>query len=176
MQTQICEKCFVEKVINAFPLREGTPYFNCKECCKIINRKAYLKCQKRQIIYSRNRRIKHPDCNKKYYYAHKEKCRTANKAWYKEHRDYDNAKKQRRRADKMGTSGSYTAEEWQRLKQVYNYTCLRCFDYEPNIKLTADHIKPLIHGGLNNIENIQPLCLSCNSSKKDKFTDYRCHF
>jgi 5-methylcytosine-specific restriction endonuclease McrA len=44
---------------------------------------------------------------------------------------------------------------------------------EPGIVLTRDHVVPLKHGGLNTIENIQPLCGSCNSRKHLKHIDYR---
>lgn len=34
--------------------------------------------------------------------------------------------------------------------------------------LTADHIVPLSKGGTNTWDNLQGLCLSCNSAKRDK--------
>ena len=69
--------------------------------------------------------------------------------------------------------GSYTFGEWELLKKQYNHTCLSCLKKEPEIKLSQDHIIPLSKGGSNNIENIQPLCFSCNSRKYTKTIDYR---
>jgi hypothetical protein len=71
------------------------------------------------------------------------------------------------------SEGQYTAKEWKDLKERYNYTCLACRRREPEIKLTPDHVLSLHSGGTNYITNIQPLCLSCNSSKGAKHIDYR---
>lgn len=60
---------------------------------------------------------------------------------------------------------SHTYGEWELLKKQYNYTCPCCGLSEPEIKLTEDHIIPLSKGGSDLIENIQPLCLSCNLKK-----------
>lgn len=78
-----------------------------------------------------------------------------------------------RRALKRKAEGSYTSAEWKALCARYDHTCLCCGRKEPEIKLTVDHVIPLIKGGSNYIENIQPLCLSCNSSKQTKTIDYR---
>jgi 5-methylcytosine-specific restriction endonuclease McrA len=66
--------------------------------------------------------------------------------------------------------GSYTRDEWVALLASVNNTCLCCGDPGP---LTVDHIVPLSLGGLNKIENIQPLCLSCNTQKGVRIRDYR---
>lgn len=73
----------------------------------------------------------------------------------------------------LKTKQAYTLQEWEALKEKYNHTCLRCGKKEPEIKLTVDHILAVSKGGSNSIDNIQPLCGSCNSSKGSTFVDYR---
>jgi 5-methylcytosine-specific restriction endonuclease McrA len=75
------------------------------------------------------------------------------------------------------TPGTYTNDEWERLKRRYKNICLCCHRSEPEIKLEKDHIWPVSLGGLNIIENIQPLCVACNRRKRDKIISYRvCRF
>lgn len=72
----------------------------------------------------------------------------------------------------LGTEGSHTKEEWEDLKKEYNFTCPSCHKVEPEIKLTQDHIISLSRGGTDYIDNIQPLCHSCNSSKNYRTIRY----
>lgn len=77
-----------------------------------------------------------------------------------------------RRALRNNAIGFHTEGEWETLKAQYNWTCPSCKKREPKIKLTEDHIIPLSKGGSNNIENIQPLCRSCNCKKHTKIIKY----
>ena len=79
----------------------------------------------------------------------------------------------KRRAMKNSSFGIITIAEWEDLKQKYKYRCLSCGKYEPEISLTQDHIIPLSRGGGNTIDNIQPLCKSCNSKKYTDIVDFR---
>lgn len=77
-----------------------------------------------------------------------------------------------RRIRKLNVLGNHTFEEWKSLKKQYGYCCPACGKLEPEIKLTEDHIVPLIKGGNDYIKNIQPLCKSCNSKKQCKTIKY----
>jgi len=78
----------------------------------------------------------------------------------------------RRRARKLNAEGSHTQGEWELLKRQYGYTCPACGRQEPEITLTEDLIISLSKGGSDYIENIQPLCRSCNCRKHTKIIKY----
>lgn len=95
-----------------------------------------------------------------------------NRKWRKENKEYSNFLARRRSYLKINALGSHSFEEWQSLKGQYNWTCPCCKRKEPEIKLTEDHIIPLSKGGTNDISNIQPLCVSCNSKKSTKIVKF----
>jgi len=140
---------------------------------------------------------------RKYREAHFEKVRSATRKWLAENRERINqwhrewclnnkekrctsvrkwqianpekarVYRQNHLALKNSNGGKITTQEWQWLREFYNFTCLKCGRKEPEIKLTLDHVKPLKLGGKNIIENAQPLCNSCNASKGAREIDYR---
>ncbi len=80
--------------------------------------------------------------------------------------------KYRYKARKRGAIGSHTEQQWFELKFKYGFMCLCCKKFEPEIKLTEDHIVPLSRGGSDYIGNIQPLCQRCNSIKHTKVINF----
>lgn len=77
-----------------------------------------------------------------------------------------------------GVIGTHTNQEWEDLKKYYNFKCAVCGEKESRLKnlwegtsfnkLTKDHIIPIAKGGTDYIQNIKPLCISCNARKRDK--------
>ncbi len=84
----------------------------------------------------------------------------------------DDGRRNRRKVRLRNNGGFHSKYEWENLKAQYNWTCPSCKIGEPEIKLTKDHIISILNGGSDNIENIQPLCRSCNSKKNSKNIRY----
>lgn len=63
----------------------------------------------------------------------------------------------------------FTLRDWWNVLKEFDYTCVYCGKTRTRsgrrVRLTRDHIVPLIKGGDNTRSNIVPACRSCNSSK-----------
>lgn len=94
------------------------------------------------------------------------------KWWVDNNRERVYFANRRRKMMRREALGTHTFEQWEALKKTYNFTCPACLRSEPDIRLTQDHIKPLTKGGSDFIDNIQPLCGSCNSRKNDREIKY----
>lgn len=90
--------------------------------------------------------------------------------WAKSNPEKVRITKNTRRARIAGAGGTYTSQEWNALCEYFHNKCLCCGSNDP---LTADHVVPLSSGGSNTIDNLQPLCFSCNCKKGTKTIDYR---
>jgi len=160
--TKICSKCLVEKSGDDFVLcrREKDGLSNtCKQCQKENRKKNKEASTLRVLTWQRNNPEKLKAKQKRYQDKHKEQIR-----------DLVRARTNRRRTRLTQAGGSFTREEWNVLCARYEYRCLCCGEHK---KLTADHIVPVSLGGSSNIDNIQPLCGSCNAKKRTQTIDYR---
>ena len=95
----------------------------------------------------------------------KRKDKERGKKYKLEHRDRYTFLQNKRRMLIKKVGGTFTFQQWIDLCDRCNNTCNLC---GKKLKLTIDHIVPVSKGGNNFIENIQPLCLSCNSKKSNK--------
>lgn len=66
--------------------------------------------------------------------------------------------------------GTHTDEEWRVLMSACGDKCVNCGSDGP---LERDHITPIYQGGSDGIENIQPLCRTCNARKGPDCSDLR---
>lgn len=73
----------------------------------------------------------------------------------------------RRNAKKRSSGGSYSASEWLAVCVKQRHRCALCG--KKPVKLTVDHIVPVVRGGTSWISNIQALCHSCNARKNDSY-------
>lgn len=177
--------------------------YNCKSCIiayrvenrqKIVSARRLKYAENKDVersysrVYRENNLEKEKERNRKYYLSNKSKKIASNIAYKEKNRELL-AKKQKaykktpdgmiaatngkiaRRARKANSDGKHTIEEFKQLCSYYGNICLCCGKAK---KLTEDHIIPLSKGGDNWLSNIQPLCHSCNSRKRNThYTDYR---
>jgi 5-methylcytosine-specific restriction endonuclease McrA len=99
------------------------------------------------------------------YQLNRDKRLAQTKKWHQENREKSNAIARNHRHKRRANGGSHTFEQWEELKRIFNYTCFGCKRAEPEIRLTEDHKVAVSKSGKNSIDNIQPLCLTCNQKK-----------
>ena len=137
------------------------------------NRKVYReanrdKLRKQAHTYYHNNIEKMRQKDRDYYRNNRAKVLVKNRAgakrWARNNPEKNRVKKRRddrrRRAHKLGNKSE--PYNFRAICKHYDNRCLKCGKQKP---LTVDHIVPVSKGGPDIASNIQPLCLSCNSSK-----------
>ncbi len=89
--------------------------------------------------------------------------------WGSDPEDANKLKRSERLANAR-QKGTHTPVEWQYILDICDNKCVRCNATEGIVK---DHIIPIYQGGSDGIENLQPLCRSCNASKGPDTSDLR---
>lgn len=180
--SKICTICKLQKPIVAF-MRRGDSFRNqCKECHNkraldyVVNNPEKRKVSK-QKSYQKNK-SSIAEYSKKYYVSNKDAIIARGMRWEKQNPDKVSAKynrwrvahpdkvkeiKNRRRAN-LAACNTYDISE-SFLRRLYDSSCVACGSSK---NITQDHIIPIARGGTHSEGNLQPLCQSCNSSKKDK--------
>ena len=148
----------------------------CIQCNKYKSPEEFIKQKKGKNGLGTRCKICHAENMKKYMrqynLLHPEKAALKNKRYYDKLDIYQKRVYQvNNRAKRSNNEGTITSQEWKNLCEVYNHKCLSCG--KSDLKLTIDHIIPLIKGGKNTIDNIQPLCMECNLKKHVKIINYR---
>jgi len=165
-----CITCKSVKPFVSFYKRESSKdgFRNeCISCHKARLRKAYLQDANRIKEKSRLWKAENPDKrlinNRRWLAQNPEKMAESRKDWDDRHPEYKAVKKHRRRARMQDVEIQSISDRF--IKNLYASSCVYCGAVE---RIEADHIIPISRGGAHCENNLQPLCKSCNSSKKDK--------
>ncbi len=155
------------------------------EAARAYAQRHYSECKEEKLRYAKEYRALHGESirewKRKNYESHKEeererhrkyhrteRGRKSKQRWRQAHPGYQLVERYRRRVAKR--DGTFRREHWEEMCRLVDISCPAC---GLKVKLTLDHIVPLVLGGTNDITNVQPLCLSCNSKKYVHVIDYR---
>jgi uncharacterized protein YdaU (DUF1376 family) len=82
-----------------------------------------------------------------------------------------NAQKRSQRLSEARSKARHTDAQWASIVEACRNVCVKC--HATGLPLVKDHIIPIYQGGSDGPDNLQPLCIRCNSSKASDATDYR---
>jgi len=197
MKSKVCTQCGELKSLNEYNLeprnRDGYRS-NCKVCKAKVD-KSYRERNREKVkerlhkyyvehadyfknaakLWQANNPEKAKEVAKKSRKKHPENQRRATKKWRLANPEKHAEFQRNRRTRVLGAVGKITRQEFLDLCSQYDFRCLRCGanGKKKEVELTIDHVIPISCGGANLIDNAQPLCRSCNSSKYTDTTDYR---
>lgn len=131
----------------------------------------YRKENREAIIdYLREWKIDNPDYDRNWRKKNKKNKRRNQQKYRRKHPERIRVFNAVYASRRTKAGGKFTEAEWLSLCKKYDHRCLCC---NLRKKLTPDHVVPVSKGGTSNIDNIQPLCQLCNSTKNNKTIDYR---
>lgn len=177
MPVKICRTCLTEKPTSEFNKAGNYLQSSCRDCTRAYF-KTYYHEHKERLRDSTKRWVSENKAKAtlmwaEYYKAHRDNYRDYHDRWIEENPERFQAierKRQYRRRASLEDAGVFNAETWEGLCASFSYLCVACYEPRP---LTVDHIVPLSRGGTNHVDNLQPLCRSCNSRKGTNTMNYR---
>lgn len=164
-----CRKCYAKNTKRSRQIKEITthPFRVLKRLENLIKFPEFPKVK----LTDEERELKNYIRRRDYFQNNKERIYKTIHIHRDKNRDLLAIRRHVARANKYGVENTLTLEEWLTIKNKYNNKCLCCSIEKPIIII--DHILPVSKGGTNTLDNIQPLCESCNKKKKDKYIDFR---
>jgi 5-methylcytosine-specific restriction endonuclease McrA len=95
----------------------------------------------------------------------KDKRKIIKRKWFLANRGHKNFLNKVRIYREKGAGGKVTKKDADNLFEKHNKICYYC---KVNKATSIDHIIPISRGGSNDINNLVPACISCNSKKGNK--------
>jgi disulfide oxidoreductase YuzD len=182
MQTKVCTKCGEVKSLDCFG-KAKLGLFGlaaiCKSCRKELCKKHYEENKEAILKRVKKYREKNKDIIAEYMKKHREENKESIAEQKKEYHQRLEVRVRRslrnhnRRALLKKLKGTLSDTEWSKMLDHYNHTCPCC---GKQTELTMDHVVPVSWHDqypehvTNDVKNHQPLCKSCNSSKRDHFS------
>jgi 5-methylcytosine-specific restriction endonuclease McrA len=182
IESKCCRTCLQVKPISNFHKKLDSQSLHCKDCANAKRRLNYVDNRELELIRAATYRANNPELMRQkrlawkransqknvasvvaYQRRNPEKRAKATKKYREANKDRYNVWSQQRQA-KLKNCKTYQVSN-KEINRLYSSACVSC---GKNKDQTIDHIIPIDLGGSHGIGNLQTLCLSCNSSKRNR--------
>lgn len=181
-ESKACATCAQIKPLEQFHRQLQRRIAHCKDCMKIRTKKRYaanaesLRQKARDYRKANPEKVKaskaawkkaNSEKNVESVVAYQKRNPEKHAKWAKTYREKNQDKYRlwsHNRSEKLRVNGIYKITD-KELQKLLSSPCVECGCMENQ---TLDHIIPIDLGGRHAIGNLQTLCLSCNSSKRNR--------